>query len=115
MTCFKILKIMQLQLYLLICCRAAETLTDRLTGLHATTDSPPKYSNSTRLHITGPTPNLESKSYTLVSYTEQNRSHCLIIILISAFITALLITVIADLLMWSQATEFNKHSSNFKS
>ncbi|KTF95415.1 hypothetical protein cypCar_00042242, partial [Cyprinus carpio] len=33
MKCFNNLKIMQLQLYLLIWCRAAKTLTDQLTDL----------------------------------------------------------------------------------
>ncbi|RXN34479.1 hypothetical protein ROHU_014967 [Labeo rohita] len=98
--CFNIMKIMQLHLYLLIWCQAAKTLTDRLTdlGLYycVTTDPPPKYSNGTRLHITDPTLNLESKNHTVVKYIEKDQSHWLII-LISAVFNGVLIIVIIGL------------------
>uniref|UniRef100_A0A8C2ELV8 Immunoglobulin domain-containing protein n=1 Tax=Cyprinus carpio TaxID=7962 RepID=A0A8C2ELV8_CYPCA len=73
------------------------TLDD--VGLYycVTTDTPPKYSSGTRLYITELTLNLENKNHTVMKYTEQNQTNWQIIILISAFINALLITVIVGL------------------
>ncbi|XP_039528758.1 uncharacterized protein LOC120479944 [Pimephales promelas] len=163
------MKIVQLHLYLLIWCEAAETLTDQLTdlglnvtincdfdgkevywllqklpdppvgillssttssthyyskafrqkysvqsnhrlfinnvtiddlGLYycVTRDSPPKYSNGTRIHISGPTPTAEIQNQTAVKIIERNQTHWQIIILISALLNAVLIIVIIGLL-----------------
>ncbi|KAF4097932.1 uncharacterized protein LOC131530692 isoform X2 [Onychostoma macrolepis] len=56
-----------------------------------TTDSPPKYSDGTRIYFT------EIQNHIVVKYTEQNQTHWQIITLISAFINALLIIVIIGL------------------
>uniref|UniRef100_A0A9J7XH94 Immunoglobulin domain-containing protein n=1 Tax=Cyprinus carpio carpio TaxID=630221 RepID=A0A9J7XH94_CYPCA len=62
-----------------------------------TSDAPPKYSSGTRLYITELSLNLENKNHTVMKYTEQNQTHWQIIILISAFINALLIIVVIGL------------------
>ncbi|KAG1927253.1 hypothetical protein F2P79_024391 [Pimephales promelas] len=161
------MKIVQLHLYLLIWCEAAETLTDQLTdlglnvsincdfdvkevywllqklpdspvgilissttssihhyskafrqkysvqsnhrlfinnvtiddlGLYycVTKDGPPKYSDGTRIHISGPTPTAEIQNQTAVKIIERNQTHWQIIILISALLNAVLIIVIIE-------------------
>ncbi|RXN18022.1 U6 snRNA-associated Sm LSm3 [Labeo rohita] len=80
-----------------------ETVELLIEGLYycVTTDSPPKYSDGTRLHITDPTLNLDSKNYTVGNHTvvkciEKDQSH-LLIILISAVFNGVLIIVIIGL------------------
>ncbi|RXN12987.1 polymeric immunoglobulin receptor-like protein [Labeo rohita] len=77
--------------------------TGFVTGLYycVTKDSPPKYSNGTRLHITEPTLNLDSKNNTVGNHTvvkciEKDQPHWLII-LISAVFNGVLIIVIIGL------------------
>ncbi|XP_050958016.1 uncharacterized protein LOC127159156 [Labeo rohita] len=77
------------------------TLDDLGLYYCVTTDSPPKYSDGTRLHITDPTLNLDSKNYTVGNHTvvkciEKDQSH-LLIILISAVFNGVLIIVIIGL------------------
>ncbi|KAK7137268.1 hypothetical protein R3I93_017370 [Phoxinus phoxinus] len=58
------------------------------------TGTPPKLSNSTRLHFTEPTPLTECHNHTAVEFIDQNQTQWQIMIIISGLMNGLLLIVL---------------------
>ncbi|XP_051763679.1 uncharacterized protein LOC127520002 [Ctenopharyngodon idella] len=61
------------------------------------TDTPPKFSNSTRLYFNESTQLTECHNHTAVEFIDQNQTQCQIIIIISALMNGLLVVVVIGL------------------